>query len=139
MDSSTESLASASDVELPPPLDLSHLYSETTKHRTPSKMKKYYRHFQIPGIGNLAGGMLLAPVQNPSPGALVGCPCRGLHAGRAAQDRARADQPTGGVQDCLTSASSRTTRWRPRSRSRSGGRRRRTIRTGRWWWSSWPA
>ena len=41
------------------PKDFSHLYSETTKHRLPSKMKEYYKFFQIPGIGNLAGGMSL--------------------------------------------------------------------------------
>lgn len=39
------------------PVDLSHHYSETTKRRAPSKMKEYYKYFQIPGIGNLAGGM----------------------------------------------------------------------------------
>lgn len=39
-----------------PPLDLSHLYSATTKARLASNIKKYYRFFQIPGIGNLAGG-----------------------------------------------------------------------------------
>ncbi len=40
----------------PKPLDLSHHFSEVTKHRTPSQMKQYYRFFGIPGIGNLAGG-----------------------------------------------------------------------------------
>lgn len=45
----------------PLPRDLSHLFSETTKHRVPSKMKMYYKFFQIPGIGNLAGGKLLQP------------------------------------------------------------------------------
>jgi hypothetical protein len=43
-------------IELPKPLDLSHHYSEMTKHRIPSNMKMYYKFFQIPGIGNLAGG-----------------------------------------------------------------------------------
>ncbi len=60
MDSSTESLASlnlAAEMEKPLPLDLSHLYSETTKRRLPSKMKEYYKFFQIPGVRNLAGGM----------------------------------------------------------------------------------
>ena len=50
-------MASSSDMsEKPLPLDFTHLYSETTKHRKPSKMKEYYKFFQIPGIGNLAGG-----------------------------------------------------------------------------------
>jgi hypothetical protein len=40
-----------------PPLDLSHHYSEVTKQRVPSKMKEYYKYFQIPGVGNLAGGV----------------------------------------------------------------------------------
>lgn len=66
MDSSTESLATASvaaaapaaaaDLDKPLPLDLSHLYSEVSKRRIPSKMKEFYRFFQIPGVGNLAGG-----------------------------------------------------------------------------------
>jgi DNA-binding transcriptional MocR family regulator len=43
--------------EKPKPLDLSHHFSEVTKHRIPSKMKEYYKFFQIPGIGNLAGGL----------------------------------------------------------------------------------
>lgn len=43
--------------EKPKPLDFSHLFSEVTKHRVPSKMKEYYKFFQIPGIGNLAGGL----------------------------------------------------------------------------------
>lgn len=41
----------------PAPRDLSHLYAETTKLRVTSKMKEYYKFFQIPGIGNLAGGL----------------------------------------------------------------------------------
>jgi hypothetical protein len=40
----------------PMPRDLSHYYSEATKLRAPSKMKMFYKFFQIPGIGNLAGG-----------------------------------------------------------------------------------
>lgn len=43
--------------EKPKPLDLSHLYSEMTKHRYASQMKMFYRFFQVPGIGNFAGGM----------------------------------------------------------------------------------
>ncbi len=46
----------------PEPRDLTHLYSRATKLRQPSKMKEYYKFFQIPGIGNLAGGeSLLSP------------------------------------------------------------------------------
>ncbi|KAL2760654.1 hypothetical protein ACRALDRAFT_1038399 [Sodiomyces alcalophilus JCM 7366] len=41
----------------PPPLDLSHHYSTITKLRQPSDLKKFYKFFQIPGIGNLAGGL----------------------------------------------------------------------------------
>lgn len=41
----------------PLPRDMSHHYSEVSKRRTPSKMKEYYKYFQIPGIGQLAGGM----------------------------------------------------------------------------------
>lgn len=48
------SAAMASDKPLPK--DLSHYYSVTTANRQPSAMKQYYRYFQIPGIGNLAGG-----------------------------------------------------------------------------------
>ncbi|EGY17655.1 aromatic amino acid aminotransferase [Verticillium dahliae VdLs.17] len=41
----------------PPPLDLSHHYSTITNLREPSAIKKYYKYFQIPGLGNLAGGL----------------------------------------------------------------------------------
>jgi hypothetical protein len=41
-----------------PPLDLSHHFSDVTRHRLASKMKEYYKFFMIPGIGNLAGGWL---------------------------------------------------------------------------------
>lgn len=44
-------------VYMPPPLDLSHHYSYTTKNRQASSVKKFYKYFQIPGIHNLAGGM----------------------------------------------------------------------------------
>lgn len=40
----------------PQPVDLSHHFSDISNHRVPSKMKEYYKFFQIPGIGNLAGG-----------------------------------------------------------------------------------
>ena len=41
-----------------PPIDLSHHYSRTTKKRQVSSVKSFYKYFQIPGIGNLAGGLL---------------------------------------------------------------------------------
>ncbi|KAF4119694.1 DNA-binding transcriptional regulator, MocR family, contains an aminotransferase domain [Geosmithia morbida] len=47
----------ASSPQLSPPCDLSHHYSRTTKNRTQSAIKKFYHFFQIPGIGNLAGGL----------------------------------------------------------------------------------
>lgn len=43
-----------------PPLNLEHHYSDVTKAREPSKMKEYYKYFQIPGIGQLAGGEFLS-------------------------------------------------------------------------------
>lgn len=39
-----------------PPLDFSHHFSRVTVAREASTMKRFYRFFQIPGIGNLAGG-----------------------------------------------------------------------------------
>lgn len=42
----------------PTPVDLSHHYSEVTKRRLPSLVKQFYKFFQVPGIGNLAGGTL---------------------------------------------------------------------------------
>lgn len=48
----------AADVpEKPLPRDLSHLISQTTNLRLPSRMKQYYKFFQIPGSSNLAGGL----------------------------------------------------------------------------------
>jgi hypothetical protein len=41
----------------PGPKDMSHHFSEVTKARKPSKMKEYYKFFQIPGIGQFAGGV----------------------------------------------------------------------------------
>ncbi|KAK3327516.1 aromatic amino acid aminotransferase [Cercophora scortea] len=41
----------------PLPVDLSHHYSEVTRSRLASKIKEYYKLFQIPGIANLAGGL----------------------------------------------------------------------------------
>jgi hypothetical protein len=42
--------------ELPAPKDLSYLFSRTTKARAASSVKKFYKYFSIPGIGQLAGG-----------------------------------------------------------------------------------
>lgn len=39
-----------------PPLDLSHHFSRVTTARQESAVKSLYKYFQIPGIGNLAGG-----------------------------------------------------------------------------------
>jgi len=43
--------------EKPLPLDMSHHYSYVAKNRLPNEMKQYYKLFQIPGIGNIAGGL----------------------------------------------------------------------------------
>ena len=42
------------------PLDLSHHFSHTTKNRAVSKIKKFYKYFKVPGIGQLAGGKFYA-------------------------------------------------------------------------------
>ena len=42
-----------------PPVDLSHHYSRITKNRNVSSIKDFYKYFAIPGIGNLAGGVLV--------------------------------------------------------------------------------
>ncbi|KAF5631248.1 aromatic amino acid aminotransferase I [Fusarium sp. NRRL 52700] len=42
---------------LPPPKDLSHLFSTVTRNRKPSSIKAFYKFMQIPGISNFAGGM----------------------------------------------------------------------------------
>ncbi|KAI0398056.1 aromatic amino acid aminotransferase 1 [Xylariaceae sp. FL0594] len=39
------------------PKDMSHHYSDLTKARKPSSLKRFYKYFTIPGIGNLAGGL----------------------------------------------------------------------------------
>lgn len=39
-----------------PPLDLSYHFSRQTVARKESSIKRFYQYFQIPGIGNLAGG-----------------------------------------------------------------------------------
>ncbi|KAF7899152.1 uncharacterized protein EAF01_008365 [Botrytis porri] len=43
--------------EAKPPLDLSHHFSRVTVARQESAVKSFYKFFQIPGIGNLAGGL----------------------------------------------------------------------------------
>lgn len=48
--------AAMASPDKPLPKDLSHYYSVTTANRQPSAMKQYYKFFQIPGIGNIAGG-----------------------------------------------------------------------------------
>ncbi|CAK3827926.1 aromatic amino acid aminotransferase -like [Lecanosticta acicola] len=40
-----------------PPKDLSHHLSRATKSRKESSIKSFYKYFQIPGIGQLAGGL----------------------------------------------------------------------------------
>ncbi|KAG9255362.1 aromatic amino acid aminotransferase 1 [Emericellopsis atlantica] len=42
---------------LAPPRDLSHHFTRATKNRQASAIKMFYKFFQIPGIGNLAGGL----------------------------------------------------------------------------------
>jgi hypothetical protein len=44
-----------------PPLDFSHHYSRVTAARQESKIKQFYKYFQIPGMGNLAGGRFMLP------------------------------------------------------------------------------
>lgn len=56
MDASTHPAGIVIDGEKPLPVDLSHYFSEVAKRRLPSKIKAYYKFFQIPGIKNLAGG-----------------------------------------------------------------------------------
>lgn len=53
---STTAAGPAAMAVKPKPKDFSHYYSVTTAHRVPSAMKAYYKFFQIPGVGNLAGG-----------------------------------------------------------------------------------
>lgn len=38
------------------PIDLSHHLSRTTRARKANNIKAFYKYFQIPGIGQLAGG-----------------------------------------------------------------------------------
>lgn len=41
----------------PPPKDLSHHLSRNARSRQASSIKKFYKYFLIPGIGQLAGGL----------------------------------------------------------------------------------
>jgi hypothetical protein len=54
----THTTASEPSQEPKPPLDLSHHFSRVTVARKESNIKQFYKYFQIPGIGNLAGGEL---------------------------------------------------------------------------------
>lgn len=45
----------------PSPKDVSNHFSRVTKHRVPSQVKRFYQYFAIPGIGNLAGGIITPP------------------------------------------------------------------------------
>lgn len=50
---------------LPDPTDLTHLLSRNALNRQPSSIKDFYKYFSIPGIGQLAGGILASiRVQN---------------------------------------------------------------------------
>lgn len=48
--------ATAAD-ERPSPKDLTHHLSRSAKAREASSIKQFYKYFQIPGIGQLAGGL----------------------------------------------------------------------------------
>ena len=61
---------------LPAPVDLSHHFSRVTKNRAASNVKDFYKYFSIPGIGNLAGGTLLAPMFSPITSADMFVLCR---------------------------------------------------------------
>ncbi|KAF5023805.1 hypothetical protein F66182_4113 [Fusarium sp. NRRL 66182] len=58
-DASATAAAAAAAKALPPPRDLSHLYSVVTRNRQPSSIKAFYKFMQIPGISNFAGAGLL--------------------------------------------------------------------------------
>jgi len=64
MEASTHPASSLIDGEKPLPADLSHYFSEVVKRRLPSKIKAYYKFFQIPGIKNLAGGQFRSLLRN---------------------------------------------------------------------------
>ncbi|KAF7179224.1 hypothetical protein CNMCM7691_008155 [Aspergillus felis] len=50
-------MARLKQMELPAPLDLSHHFSSTTVRRESSNLKRLYKYYVIPGMGNLSGGM----------------------------------------------------------------------------------
>ncbi|KAI6860839.1 aromatic amino acid aminotransferase-like protein [Hortaea werneckii] len=52
----SDSQSSVADTR-PEPKDLSHHLSRATKTRQASSIKQFYKYFQIPGIGQLAGGL----------------------------------------------------------------------------------
>ncbi|KAI1170307.1 pyridoxal phosphate-dependent transferase [Nemania sp. FL0916] len=54
MNRSTDSFA---DMAKPAPKDMSHHFSDVSMAREPNALKKFYRFFAIPGIGNFAGGL----------------------------------------------------------------------------------
>ncbi|KAI0129342.1 aromatic amino acid aminotransferase [Hypoxylon sp. NC0597] len=54
MEASNDNIA---EMAKPLPKDMSHHFSDVTKARAPNKMKEFYKYFQIPHIGQLAGGL----------------------------------------------------------------------------------
>jgi hypothetical protein len=50
-------MARLKQMELSAPLDLSHHFSSTTVRRESSNLKRLYKYYVIPGMGNLSGGM----------------------------------------------------------------------------------
>jgi len=49
--------SSSSRASVSAPIDITHHLSELTKQRAGSQIKRFYKYFQIPGIGQLAGGL----------------------------------------------------------------------------------
>ncbi|KAI1391219.1 aromatic amino acid aminotransferase [Hypoxylon trugodes] len=47
----------AANAVRPLPKDMSHHFSDVTKARAPSRMKEFYKFFQIPNIAQFAGGL----------------------------------------------------------------------------------
>jgi len=90
----------------PAPKDMSHHYSDVTKARKPSSMKKFYKFFDISGIGNFAGGLY-----TPDCPSLWRCTLR-------------ANRP---VQAFLTLNSSPLIRWRLRPQTQKDGHPRPTA------------
>ncbi|KAI0840266.1 aromatic amino acid aminotransferase [Hypoxylon sp. FL0890] len=54
MEASNDNIA---EMAKPLPKDMSHHFSDVTKARGPNQMKEFYKYFQIPNIGQLAGGL----------------------------------------------------------------------------------